>query len=270
MNIASLPMYDFPEIRKSLDGLWAGFARHLKRQGCKNVPQTLVHNLPLAKLWKDPHLLLSQCCGFDLVNSYADKLIPLATPEYGAPGCEDCDYASVVVVADHVKDSDVLNMRGAICVVNGRESQSGMNSLRTLIAPVSNQGCFFSKVLVSGSHADSLEMLREGRADVAAIDCVTHALLDYYRPRALSGTRVLGLTYRTPAIPYVTQARTTVSVVERLRTALLETFADPGLTDLRRGLFLKDIRILPVSDYHRIIRDQRYADHFGYYEMCGG
>ncbi len=267
MNIASLPMYDFPEIRQTLDGLWEGFARHLKGQGFDNVPRKLVHNLPIVHLWQDPHLLLSQCCGFDLVNRYAGKLIPLATPEYGAPGCEGCDYASVVVVADHVRDSDVLNMRGTVCVVNGRESQSGMNSLRTLIAPVSNKGLFFSEVLVSGGHAQSLDMLREGQADVAAIDCVTHALLDCYRPQALAGTRVIGLTYPAPAIPYVTQARAETSVVERLRTALLEIFADPDLADLRRGLFLKDIRILPESDYLRISRDQEYADRFGYFEM---
>jgi len=269
MRIASLPMYDFPELHKALDGLWAGFARNLKLQGFRNVPGTLVHNLPLVELWQDPHMLLSQCCGFDLVNGYAGKLKLLATPEYGAPGCEGSDYASVVVVADHVKDSDVLDMHGAVCVVNGYESQSGMNSLRTLIAPVSEQGHFFSRVLVSGGHAASLELLREGQADVAAIDCVTHALLEYYRPQALAGTRALGLTYRAPAIPYVTQARADAATVERLRCALLETFADPNLKDLRRELFLKDIQILPETDYLRISRDQQFADRYGYFEMCG-
>ncbi|MDD9983028.1 MAG: hypothetical protein OXU81_17015 [Gammaproteobacteria bacterium] len=31
-------------------------------------------------------LFFSQCCGYDLVNRYAGKLQPLATPHYGAEG----------------------------------------------------------------------------------------------------------------------------------------------------------------------------------------
>ena len=39
-------------------------------------------------------LFFSQCCGYDLVNRYAGKLQPLATPHYGAEGCEGSKYAN--------------------------------------------------------------------------------------------------------------------------------------------------------------------------------
>ena len=79
---------------------------------------------------------------------------PIVTPHYGAPDCEGCHYSSVVVVTEDSEASDVLKMRGAVCVINGTESHSGMNALRALVAPVSHNGRFFSKVKVSGAHKE--------------------------------------------------------------------------------------------------------------------
>ena len=74
------------------------------------------------------------------------------------------------------------------CVwVNSLESHSGANALRALVAPESRKGRFFSRVRTSGSHAGSIAALVQRRADVAAIDCVTYALLDRYRPSCLAG-----------------------------------------------------------------------------------
>jgi ABC-type phosphate/phosphonate transport system substrate-binding protein len=68
-------------------------------------------------------------------------------------------------------------MRGTICAVNGRESHSGMNALRALVAPASHAGRFFAEVKVTGTHAASIAMVQSSAADIAAIDCVTHALI---------------------------------------------------------------------------------------------
>ena len=43
-------------------------------------------------------------------------------------------------------------------------------------------GRFFSRVVTSGSHPASVAAVARGEADVAAIDCVTYALLDRYLP----------------------------------------------------------------------------------------
>ncbi len=267
MRVASMPMYEMPEVRKALDTLWDGLARYLKREGVSDVPNSLVHGHALGDLWDDPDLWFSQCCGYDIVNRYAGKLRPIATPRYGAPECKGCDYASVVVVAEDSDATCVLKMRGAVCVVNGLESHSGMNSLRALVAPSSQNGRFFSKVKVSGAHAASLEMIRRGEAHVAAIDCVTYALLESYRPAALAGTRKLGRTYRAPGIPYVTRRNEDEDIIARMRTALLRTYADPNLAAARRVLFLKDIEELSVSAYGRIAEFQDFAARHGYPEL---
>ena len=132
MRIASMPMYDILEVRKALDDYWAGLRRHLLREGISDLPETLEHGQHLRDLWGDPKLIFSQCCGYDIVKGYAGKLRPVATPHYGASGCKGYKYASVIVVSEKVEADDVLEMRGAVCVINGPESHSGMSSIRAL------------------------------------------------------------------------------------------------------------------------------------------
>ena len=267
MAIASMPMYEMPEVRKALDSLWAGLARNFRREGIADVPDSIVHDRPLAELWADPELCFSQCCGYDLVNRYAGKLQPIVTPHYGAPECEGRDYASVVIVAEACEATDVLEMRGAVCVINGPESHSGMSALRALIAPVSHAGRFFSRVEVSGTHAGSLAMIRSGDADVAAVDCVTYALLRRNRPDSLIGTRKLGRTYRAPGIPYVTRSDRDEDTIARTRTAIFKSFADPNLAGARDTLLLKDIEQTTASDYQPIMAYQDLAARYGYPEL---
>ena len=247
-----MPMYDMPEVRKALDSLWRGFAINAQREGLRDVPKGLVHGRPLDQLWNDPDLWFSQCCGYDLVNGYAGRLVPIAIPRYGAPECDGSDYASVIVVHEDNKVDCVLEMRGAVCVINGPDSHSGMNALRALIAPVSSRGRFFSRVKVSGTHAGSLDMIRRGEAEVAAIDCVTYALLGRYRPDALSGIRKLGRTYWAPGIPYVTRATLAEDTIDRIRAAVFRTFADPGLATVRQALLLQGVDEIHLSEYKRI------------------
>ena len=139
MSVASFPMYNLPEVRLALDGLWKGMARNFRREGIAEVPDELVHGRAVRKLWNDPNLFISQCCGYDLVNRYADKLTPLAVPRYGVAECRGYLYASAIVVREDCPADDVLKMRGAVCVINGPESHSGMSSLRALVAPFNSE-----------------------------------------------------------------------------------------------------------------------------------
>lgn len=264
MKAASMPMYDMPEVRRALGDLWCGLSHSMRRQGLSNVPDKLLHGIEVNVLWDDPMLYFSQCCGYDLVNRYAGKLQPLATPHFGAEGCEGAEYASVVVVAEDVRATDVLHMCGAVCAINGTESHSGMNALRALVAPVSRDGRFFSSVRVSGSHAASLEILRNREADVACIDCVTYALLESYRPEALSGTRLLGWTARAPAPPYVTRLDMDGDTVARMRCALHDVFDDPDFRTTRQALYLKSLELSSVQIYDEIARLQSAAARAGY------
>ena len=50
MPVASMPMYNIPELQSALDGLWSGFSRHLKRQGLYDVPERIEHNRNLKEI----------------------------------------------------------------------------------------------------------------------------------------------------------------------------------------------------------------------------
>jgi ABC-type phosphate/phosphonate transport system substrate-binding protein len=149
-------------------------------------------------------------------------------------------------------------------VINEHDSHSGMNALRALVAPVSRKGRFFSRVEISGSHTASVDMVRNGSADVAAIDCVTYALLQRHRPAAVVGARKLAMTQSAPALPYVTRAMADLETVERMRAALFRAFADPGLAAARDSLLLKSIELVSASAYQRITAFQDLAVRHGF------
>lgn len=252
-GIASLPMYDLPEVHWALDDLWAAIARHLKRHGVDDVPPTLLHTRPLHELWTNPDLFISQCCGFDIVKTYTRWLQPLATPRYTAPGCHGCNYLSLVIVAESSAANCIEDMRGTTCAVNGPESHSGMNALRDLVAPLSGGRPFFAGIMESGAHADSIALVARGEAQVAAIDNVTHALLSRHRPAAIAGTRVLCETSSGPGIPFAARTETGADTVERMRAAIVDAFAEPDLAEALDALFMGGVEVLPHADYYELI-----------------
>ncbi len=260
-------MYDFDEVRGAHGILWSGVARKLQTAGVEGVPAALDRSRGVHELWTDPGLLLSQCCGADLVGRYAGTLALVATPLYSAPGCDGCLYSSVVLVAEDSPATEISDLHNAVCVVNSRESHSGANALRALVAPLSRGGRFFSRVVTSGSHPASVAVVARGEADVAAIDCVTYALLERYRPPLLEGTRRLCDTASAPGIPFVTRVGSAPDRIRQLQSALLEAFEEPEVRATGAAVFIDGVEILPLSAYDRIIEFQRLAAAQGYPEL---
>ena len=258
MTLASLPMYDLPELTGATDAWWAGLAGAFRRAGIAEVPSTLCRPEGTTSLWRDPAFLFSQTCGYPLTHELKSLVQPVATPAYSAPGCLGAGYASVVVVRDGDPARDVADFRGRICAFNARNSQSGYNVLRRLVAPLAVAGRFFSRVLVTGGHAASLAAVAGRQADVAAVDCVTFALLSRCRPAAVEGLRVLITTQPVPGLPYVTRANCDDTLLRRLRDGLSAALSDPKLAQARAELLIVGAEVLPIGAYACI--DQMEAD----------
>jgi hypothetical protein len=246
---AGLPMYDPPELRREVDAWWSGLAAAFRSAGIADVPKRLDRGIAFDALWSAPDLLFAQACGFPMLGRWAGRLHYLATPRYTAPGCEDSGYCSWIVVAVDSTARTIEDLRGARCSISGRNSHSGYNALRALVAPLACNGRFFGSVSVSGSHSDSLAQIARGEADVAAIDCVTHALLSRCRPDAIAATQIIGRTARAPGLPYVTRSPADAGLVQRLRAGLALAFADPGLAPVRDALLIGGLDVLPVASY---------------------
>src|SRR5581483_11681745 len=101
----------------------------------------------------------------------------IATPVYDFPGCEGASYCSFIIASKRDPRRALADFAGARAAVNGRDSHSGMNAFRAKIAPMAQGKPFFGEALVTGSHQASLTAVSGGAADIAAIDCVSFALL---------------------------------------------------------------------------------------------
>lgn len=164
------------------------------------------------------------------------ELIALGTPldVVAAPVFEsetEPVYRSVVICrADSAFESvaDAANLRLA---VNEYASWSGWHGLRAYLQSIGltvgdKPGGPFGSHMITGSHAASIEAVRSGRADVAAID---HSLWSYLVATdhdRLDGLAVVAQTSDWPAPPVTINTRLDGATREALSTALKST---PGL-----------------------------------------
>jgi len=264
MPLASLPMYDLPEVSAATDGWWQGLAAAFARAGVEEVPERLVRGVGLPDHWLAPDLLFSQTCGYPLTDALSGRVGLLATPCYAAEGTAGPDYCSVIVVAAGSGARQLDDLRGSVCAVNGTDSQSGYNALRTLLAPLAQGRRFCRSVAISGSRRASLQMVTTGAADFAAIDCVTWALVARHRPAEIAGVRPLSRTPAVPGLPYITAGTADADRRRRLVDGLRLAFADPGLAETRAALLLEGMAELPLSRYAPIPAMRRAAEQAGY------
>jgi ABC-type phosphate/phosphonate transport system substrate-binding protein len=265
---ASLPMYDLPELRPAHTILWSAIAEHLAKAGLDGIPDLLTFDGEPADLWQAPDLLLSQTCGLPLVTSLGNTVKVVATPRYRAPGCSGSRHRGFIVVPATSTVQRLVELRGSRCVINGWDSNTGMNMLRAAVAPLSRDGRFFGSVTVSGSHLASLQAVTDGAADVAAIDCVTYAHLSRHRPELAASARVLAVTAATPCLPLVTAASTDDDTLAALRAALQAAASSPELAEVRADLLLEGFETLPERAYRVVSGLANQAAAAGYPELA--
>lgn len=264
---ANLPWYDLSEVRQATDALWYELRRQLRRAGVGTVPVRLNREVAYQQQWTSRGFLFGQACGYDARIAFADHLRVVATPCYNVPGCQGPNYSSFVVVREDSRYGSLEDLRGARCVINTPTSHSGMSVLRALVAPLHAEGRFFSAVRLSGSHERSLRMIRRNEVDVAAIDCVTYALLARYRMHELVGTRVMHHTAFVPAPPYVTSSHTRPEILAAMREAVVHAFSQPTMAAVKDDLLIADVQLLRDEDYQPIESFEAFAEDHNYREI---
>ncbi|MFT5502520.1 MAG: ABC-type phosphate/phosphonate transport system substrate-binding protein [Gammaproteobacteria bacterium] len=237
----------------------------------ENIPSTFRKELldeSNFKILTDPDLLLGHTCGYPLMETYQSYLAPVCVPVFSVPGVNNRHYCSFFITA---KDSDIecLNdCKNRIAAINGPDSNSGMNVLRHAVGPLANQSCFFSDVLVSGGHWDSVIAVSESRADVAAIDCVTFALLKDHQPDLIDSVKIIGSSTETCGLPFVIplandDVATRQRMIDSLNTALSKLDHQTKST-----LHLERFEPVSLSDYQFILDIEDAAIQKGYPVLC--
>jgi ABC-type phosphate/phosphonate transport system substrate-binding protein len=257
-------MYDLPPLRRATDDLWAGLARAFRGEGLREVPDRLDRGIAPGAQWLSPDLLFSQTCGYPLTHALDGQVTLLATPLYACPSISGPNYNSVILVRGDDPARELADLRGRRAAANARDSQSGYNALRCVIAPLAQSRRFFGEVSFSGGHLDSMAMVARGDADVCACDCVTFELCTRSLPDRVAGLRRIAVSPTAPNLPYVTCKTADADRVKRLRAGLQVAMADPKLAEARDALLLCGVEVLPIAAYDRILEMEEEAVDRGY------
>jgi ABC-type phosphate/phosphonate transport system substrate-binding protein len=238
---ASLPMYDFPELRDHTDALWAAIRGRLRSRGIA-APETLDRDLPpLHDHWLDPLLLLSHTCGYpavtvldgriDIVGSWATVV-----DELGSPGW----YRSVIVAREDDQRADDLRgltRAGLRLCANGPDSLSGWVSLAEFLDAQMGLADELLvnevPVLITGAHAASLAAVQRGDADLASVDSWSFRQFSRRRPELVDGLRIVG---RGPVVAVTPLFAALGGPVETLRSVLADVASDPALVEVHEAL----------------------------------
>lgn len=192
--VASLPMYDWPEVRPATDAWWAALRDALRAQGIP-APDALSRD---GDHWEDPGLVLGQTCGLPFRRHLRGRVTLLGAPDYGLDGLAPGYYCSVLVVGRDDPAPDGAALRSARYAYNARLSQSGFAALEAALGPRDPR-----LGVETGAHRASIRAVAEGAARVAAIDAVSWRLALAHEPAA-ARLRVLGCTPATPGLPMIT------------------------------------------------------------------
>lgn len=261
--VASLGMYDFPWTAAANDALWAALGGRLRAAGVA-APVGLTRGVDLHALWRSPGLIFGQTCGFPYVTALRASVALIATPVYAFAGCRAAAHRSFVVAGKQRTRRVLPDFAGAHAGVNAADSNSGMNLFRVTIAPIARGRAFFAQVTVTGSHERSLEAVRDGAVDVAAIDCVSFGLLGRGRLDLIQSVDVIARSPFSPGLPFIMSAGLAKTSLDAVRAALFATLADPALAAAREALELVGAVVVGDNDYCRVARIEQRAVAAGY------
>ncbi len=265
--VAALPMYDLPQLKPATDAFWHAIAKRLTDGGVTAVPASLTRMDDYQGGWRNPDLLLGQACGYPLVKQFKSTVQIVATPIYGSSGCDGFEHASFFITNAKAKYQTLRDLRGTICAINGFDSNTGMNLLRAAIAPIAGGNPFFRSVTVTGSHHKSLEAVAEGRADIAAIDCVSFAHFARFEPELTERVSKIGQSIRTAAPPYITAGKTDAGILRILREAFNDIAKAPELESVRSALNIKGFAFETDAAYESLLLIEADAAARGYPEL---
>jgi ABC-type phosphate/phosphonate transport system substrate-binding protein len=251
------------EMRPAVNLFWAALRPYFVTAGIKDVPALLDRDRPYGV---DPtaECLFTQTCSYTLFTTAKNQFQVLGSPAYAAKGCTGALHCSFIVARDTSYIDRLEDLRDKTFAVNELNSNSGMNLPRYVFSRGHKNGQFFSQVVVSGSHAHSADMVSTGRADGAAIDCITFALLQKYRPAAVARLRIIAETPDTRTPPFVTSRRTNAKEVAALKGALHAFFSDSATLKVREGLLLAGIEFVDESAYASVMKMEQEAIKYGY------
>jgi phosphonate transport system substrate-binding protein len=155
-------------------------------------------------------------------------------------------YFSDIVVHSRSTRQRFSDLRGATWSYNEPCSHSGYTAIRYYLAQRGEGGDFFGRVLQSGSHEASLQMILDGAIDGSAIDSTVLEVEISRRPALAGQIRVLDTIGPSPIPPWLVNGRLSQELQHSLRQAFWNMHRDAHGRRILRSARLA--RFVPVSD----------------------
>ena len=238
--IASLPMYDRPELSDAHSRLWDAIRANLEGAGIQS-PDALLQEAANDEVWTSSNLVLSQTCGYPYRTRLHDKVQLVGTPDYGLPGCPPGYYNSYIIAHKNNSVSNIAAMQQGVLAFNSLDSQSGyIAALHHLRA------CRFviGGTIETGSHRSSVQAVAERQADIASVDAVSWRFMEQY-DAVCEDLKVIGRTKPTPGLPYITAKGHDAAAVAEAVSSAIDTLP----SDIRSKVMIEALVDIPASDY---------------------
>ena len=238
--IASLAMYDWPQVRSEHDRLWALIRTALADEGIA-APRDLTRGGSLWKIWESPALLLAQTCGMPYRTRLHGQVALVGTPDYALPDAPPGHYYSVFIArADD--PGEVVDFIDRTLAFNGQDSQSGWAAPQNQMAKL---GLRFTHTRHTGAPRDSARAVAAGKADIAAIDAISWRLIEAHHAELTAKLRVIGHTDPTPGLPLITASHHDPAPIARAVAAAISALSAAD----RAALGLTGIVAIPADAY---------------------
>jgi phosphonate transport system substrate-binding protein len=191
------------------------------------VPAEFVGDIP----WQERERLLdlgeihvSWICGLPYVKKSIREgpIKLLATPVMSLPRYAGLPiyYSDIVVHAESSLRS-FSDLRGAVWAYNEPGSHSGYNLVRYHLAAQGIRDRYFGRLVESGSHQDSLQMLLSRTIDATAIDSTVLEMAFASEPWIIETIRTVAVLGPSPAPPWVVHRSVPYEMQEALRQEFL-------------------------------------------------
>jgi ABC-type phosphate/phosphonate transport system substrate-binding protein len=184
-------MYDLPGVERDVDMLWAAIAEHV------DADPVLLRPDDLQRHWSERKYLLSQTCGFPLVETL-EQVIVVGVFTTAVGGRDGSHYQSVIIEPKRPSSGPVA--------INSWDSLSGYVSLANFLAEERPDALDLGPVstMLTGGHRNSLAAVAAGLASLASIDAVTFDILSHTEPDMVAAVRRVGSGPTVPCLPLVT------------------------------------------------------------------
>ncbi|WP_127903210.1 phosphate/phosphite/phosphonate ABC transporter substrate-binding protein [Solirhodobacter olei] len=239
--IAALPMYDMPGQQPANDAFWAAVRDALRARGIA-APDALDREIGLMEGWQAPELVLGQTCGLPFRTRLHDRVTLLATADYGLEDTPPGHYRSLFVVRAGEAAEDPEDYATRRFAYNQPDSHSGWAAPQIWAG---KRGFRFPGTLETGAHRDSAHAVAGDRADIAAIDAITWAMLNRHEPDLTGALKVIGRTDSAPGQALIAGPGSDAEAGFAALCEALEALAP----DMREALMIRQIVRIPAAEY---------------------